>query len=249
MNNDETDDDVVIGDHLMAVNEATALPSAQELAHGSPQLQSSEITDFDSLVDAVIKEQFLQSLNPNVRAFVASKEPKTAHDTAIAADLCFSVNKIKRETNFRNRGAQGGQSNVLSRFAGQGQRWPLARPAVVRSAAPSSAPYRPSNYDHGFRTRTPTNGASTQRSKGNFHGGNMRLNFGRNTYPSMFARNDYVCCDNYLDSRYRGMNVDVSDNCTTSVWKKVKTQDSLFRCLLTGNVASDYVILDALLSC
>ena len=33
----------------------------------------------------------------------------------------------------------------------------------------------------------------------------------------MFARNDYVCCDNYLDSRYHGMNVDVSDNCTTSV--------------------------------
>ena len=34
-------------------------------------MQSSGIVDFETLIDAVIKEQFLQSLSPNVRACMA----------------------------------------------------------------------------------------------------------------------------------------------------------------------------------
>jgi len=50
-------------------------------------MQSSGIVDFETLIEALIKEQFLQSLSRNVRAFVASKEPKTAHEPAKRQNL------------------------------------------------------------------------------------------------------------------------------------------------------------------
>jgi len=63
-------------------------------------LQAAGISDMDMLVDAIVKEQLLQSLPPNVHVFVASREPKNSNETAIATDISFHVSKAEKETKF-----------------------------------------------------------------------------------------------------------------------------------------------------
>ena len=63
-------------------------------------VQAAGISDMGMLVDAIVKEQSLQSLPPNVRVFMASREAKNSNETAIAADLSFHVSKAEKETKF-----------------------------------------------------------------------------------------------------------------------------------------------------
>ena len=152
-------------------------------------IQAAGISDMDMLVDAIVKEQFLQSLPPNVRVFVASREPKNSNETAIAADLSFHVSKVEKETKFgvglESRGP--GTSGQAFRFAAQ-------RP-VGRTPAPSAAPYRPAQE---YRPRMQF---GPPRFRGNYHGNYSapaaRANFPRNTFPGMLARTRNA----YLDQR------------------------------------------------
>jgi len=66
-------------------------------------VEASGITDYESLFDQMLMEQFLASLPAPVRSFVHTKEPKTSLDCARFADLSHEVDKLNKETtNDRN---------------------------------------------------------------------------------------------------------------------------------------------------
>ena len=54
-------------------------------------IKSRNIQTFEQLIDDCVLNMFLESLSENVRSFVKSRQPKTAADAAMAADLHFSV--------------------------------------------------------------------------------------------------------------------------------------------------------------
>jgi len=170
-------------------------------------MQAAAISDMDMLVDAIVKEQFLQSLPPNVRVFVAPREPKNSHETAIAADLLFHVSKVEKETKFGvGLESRGGLGN------GQALRFAAQRPAAAsfgrtgRIPAPSAVPYRPAP-DYSVRSRTQFNGEGPPRIRGNYHGNYstpaVRPNFPRNAFAGMLARNSGA----YFDQRDVGCDV------------------------------------------
>ena len=55
------------------------------------------ITDFQTLFDDMLKQQFMQSLPSEVKAYVMHKQCKTAQQSAEAADLSFQIDIVKRE--------------------------------------------------------------------------------------------------------------------------------------------------------
>ena len=55
------------------------------------------MTDFDQLMDLNLEEQFEGSLYPDVKAFVCSREPKIAAESAKADDLYFQMTKLHLE--------------------------------------------------------------------------------------------------------------------------------------------------------
>ena len=61
-------------------------------------VEASGITDFDSLFDQMLIEQFLASLPANVKSFVRSKEPKNSQECAKYADLCYEVDRLSKES-------------------------------------------------------------------------------------------------------------------------------------------------------
>ena len=73
-------------------NYVTHLSNLRELQNR--YLDAANVTTFDELKDLDLKEQFESSLSPNVRSFVCSREPKTAEESAKAADLYFQVTKL-----------------------------------------------------------------------------------------------------------------------------------------------------------
>ena len=56
--------------------------------------ESKKIDTFEELFDSVLTEQFLNSLNDDVRRFVWSKEPKSAVECSKYADLSFEVSQV-----------------------------------------------------------------------------------------------------------------------------------------------------------
>ena len=57
-------------------------------------IEAKGIDTLDKVIHAFVLEQFLCSLNDDVRTFVASKQPETVDSAAKFADLFFSVSKI-----------------------------------------------------------------------------------------------------------------------------------------------------------
>ena len=76
-------------------NYATHLSNLREIF--ARYVQASNVTDYDQLFDLMLKEQFENSLSPSVRAFVLSREPVCAEESARAADLCFQLNRVNSE--------------------------------------------------------------------------------------------------------------------------------------------------------
>ena len=71
----------------------------------SKYLEAANISTYDELVDAVIKEQLMNSLHPNVQVFVFSKQPKTSSDCAKSVDLSFQVKQLHNQNfNYPNQG-------------------------------------------------------------------------------------------------------------------------------------------------
>ena len=56
--------------------------------------EAKQIDSFESLSDAVLQEQFLASLLPDVRKFVYSKQPETAAQCSEYADVCFQIKSM-----------------------------------------------------------------------------------------------------------------------------------------------------------
>ena len=96
-------------------------------------IDASRITDFDSLYEAILKEQFMNSLPSDVQGFVLAKEPISSDDCARLADLSFQVSRLGRDANYRpttvstqqhqsGQAVRGGNNNHYRRPAGIGQR-------------------------------------------------------------------------------------------------------------------------------
>ena len=62
-------------------------------------VDAKNISSFDDLFDAFLMEQFLTSLNPDVREFVLSKQPANAKECAVYADLSFEVKRAVKMGN------------------------------------------------------------------------------------------------------------------------------------------------------
>ena len=93
-------------------------------------VESKEIDSFDALADAMLSEQFLYALEPDVKQFVLSRQPKTA-------DECSQLDELYHEMS-RNVGGQGqgqGLGPVQGHDQGPGQVQP---PAKAPSKAESS---------------------------------------------------------------------------------------------------------------
>ena len=56
-------------------------------------VQAANVATFEGLLDLELKEQFENTLSPNVKSFVCSREPKCAEDSAKAADLFYTMAK------------------------------------------------------------------------------------------------------------------------------------------------------------
>ena len=87
-------------------------------------VDAKNISSFDDLFDAFLMEQFLTSLNPDVREFVLSKQPVNAKECAVYADLSFEVKRAVKAGNTQtNTGlqTQGGVHARNTATAGKGQ--------------------------------------------------------------------------------------------------------------------------------
>jgi len=69
-------------------------------------VNAAGITDFQTLFDDMLKQQFMQSLPSEVKAYVMHKQCKTAQQSAEAADLSFQIDKVKREDGIRQQFGQ-----------------------------------------------------------------------------------------------------------------------------------------------
>ena len=71
--------------------------------------ESANITDFDSLSDAMLSEQLFNLLPPNVREFVYAKRPINSEQIAAEADLAFQCSKVNATQRIEttNRGGVG----------------------------------------------------------------------------------------------------------------------------------------------
>jgi len=78
-------------------------------------VDAKNISSFDDLFDAFLMEQFLTSLNPDVREFVLSKQPANAKKCVVYTDLSFEVKRaVKTENTQTNTGPQNQtQSEML----------------------------------------------------------------------------------------------------------------------------------------
>ena len=61
-----------------------------------PFVEASGITDFDSLFDQMLVEQFLTSLPANVRSFVRSKEPKNHKSVHVMQSFAMKLTDSER---------------------------------------------------------------------------------------------------------------------------------------------------------
>ena len=59
---------------------------------------AKNIDTMDKLADAFLMEAFCDSLNDSVKQFVFAREPKSAEDCAMYADLCFEVSRIGKDS-------------------------------------------------------------------------------------------------------------------------------------------------------
>ena len=170
-------------------------------------IEAANITTLDLLIDAVVKEQFMNSLLPDVRAFVLSKQPKTAADCAQYAQLSFQV-KQTQDQSFVQFRPQGGERAPFQNPHGypptqgprnNGQFVRQARPPWVRG--PMTGPNYHQQQRHGgpYFQRPPTNSRAYS--------------------PTMLAPNvnmydeGFVLHDDYDDCY--GNNVDMSRPTTT----------------------------------
>jgi len=84
--------------------------------------EAKGINSLQSLSDAILAEQFLQSLPDNVRSFVRARQPKSAAECAEYADLCYEVSMMSSSGNPPSKGTNGkGQWPAdHNRFGGNG---------------------------------------------------------------------------------------------------------------------------------
>jgi len=85
--------------------------------------EAKGINSLQSLSDAILAEQFLQSLPDNVRSFVRARQPKSAAECAEYADLCYEVSMMSSSGNPPSKGTNGkGQwPTDHNRFGGNGR--------------------------------------------------------------------------------------------------------------------------------
>jgi len=128
-------------------------------------IEAANITTLDLLIDAVVKEQFMNSLLPDVRAFVLSKQPKTAADCAQYAQLSFQV-KQTQDQSFVQFRPQGGERAPFPTPHGypatqgprnNGQFVRQARPPWVRGPVTGPNYHQPQRHGGPYFQRPPTN--------------------------------------------------------------------------------------------
>ena len=84
--------------------------------------ESKGADTFEKVAEVFLFEQFMLSLNENVRQFVQAKQPKTTEEAASYADLSYEIHRIGKETNAPNSFGQSkaGQNGDVRKFtAGQ----------------------------------------------------------------------------------------------------------------------------------
>ena len=84
--------------------------------------EAKDINSLQSLSDAILAEQFLQSLPENVRSFVRARQPKCAAECADYADLCYEVSVMSSSGDPTSKGTGRGQwPTDHNRFVGNGR--------------------------------------------------------------------------------------------------------------------------------
>ncbi len=81
--------------------------------------ESKDVHDFDNLVEDMLFQQFMESLNkaPLVKRFVIERNPSDLKSACEFADLCFEVGQNRQNSNDHSfmGGARGTQSNPVQR--------------------------------------------------------------------------------------------------------------------------------------
>jgi len=169
-------------------NYATHLSNLREIF--ARYVQASNVSDYDQLFDLMLKEQFENSLSPSVRAFVLSREPVCAEESARAADLCFQVNRVNSEgQTFGRPGAQTHTQFSAQRSAtsNQNNRPRFGNPRAVNNFARPQMQGRGNgayfNHPRGVRYNPMNSYSGVPRTS-------AYQNYARNARPTLFVQND-----------------------------------------------------------
>ena len=156
-----------------------------------------------------IMEQFENSLSPSVKAFVLSREPVCAEDSARAADLCCQVNRVNSEG--QTYGRPGNQQFSAPRSAVQSlnNRPRFGNPRAVNDFARPQMQGRGggnggyANYSRAARFNSMNSQSGVPRTS-------AYQNYARNARPTMFVHNDQRLndCDVFCGSSVHYANDD-----------------------------------------
>jgi len=167
--------------------------------------ESKKIDTFEALFDAILTEQFLNSLSDDVRQFVWAKEPKTAAECSQYADLCFEVSQVgtglhkhQNQPRFHAHTDQHQNKREAERVNGKGLFHAKGKPPKSNTQGKLRACFLCNSTTH-LSHSCPQNTFKAQlcMSCGKYHAPNV--NCAGKSATGVYST---VACDNTLDERY-----------------------------------------------